>query len=144
MKKQSKSKRNNDSKQSNNKIVFFKTQALIVIINLIVLMLISVIAYCSSINRCWYFYIAISAFSITSFIGGYYSGYKIHENGMVTGLLFCLPLNIIISLISLTVNSFKADITFFISLAILLICSMLGGILSVNTRMKAKKNRKGR
>ena len=85
------------------------------------------------------FYVSILCFAAASFICAYYAGYKIHKNGLTVGLLYSLPANIVIVLLSVAVNKFKIDLTFLISMFILIISSMLGGILSVNTKLKPKR-----
>ncbi|MGN0468591.1 MAG: TIGR04086 family membrane protein [Acutalibacteraceae bacterium] len=140
----SKKSRNQNSSNNIKKTVFFKTLFLQALLSLLVLILVSFITYFSSADRRAYFYIAVLSFALISFICGYYSGYKIHENGLLTGLLYCLPVNIVVVLISLATNRFKADATLIISAFVLIICSMLGGVVSVNTKMKVKNKRKGR
>lgn len=71
-----------------------------------------------------------------------YAGYKIHKNGISVGFLFCLPFNAIVTLASIVANSFKVDLTAVISFFILIVSSMLGGIFSVNIRIKARPKRK--
>ena len=84
---------------------------------------------------------AVFSFSVCSFIGAFYAGRKIHKNGISIGFLFCLPLNTVVILASVAANSFKIDLTALISFIILIISSMLGGIVSVNMRVKVKKGR---
>lgn len=134
----------NDKKLNKSTSVFLKTQILMIITDIIFLLIGSAIVYSSEIKQKMYFYLSIAIFAIVSFIAGYYSGFKIHHNGLITGVIFCLPANILIILISLILNHFKFDFSCGISFIILLVASMLGGILSVNTRKKAKVNRKGR
>jgi len=126
-------------KQLNNKTkIFIRAQILCMIIYSLFFILASVVMFAAGADKAKSFYAAIAAFAVSSFICGYYSGYKIHKNGLYIGLLFCLPANVIVMLVSLITNSFKVDFTAFIAFVILLICSMLGGVLSVNTKLKAK------
>ncbi|MCM1363617.1 MAG: TIGR04086 family membrane protein [Faecalibacterium sp.] len=118
--------------------VFIKTQILALIVYLLFFLIASIILFSTEIDKSKSFYAAISAFAAAAFICGYFSGYKIHKKGLYVGLLFCLPMNVIITMVSLIVNSFKVDLTTTISFVILIVCSMLGGVLSVNTKLKAK------
>lgn len=102
----------------------------------------SVIAYAGSIKQESFFYIVVSLLALSSFAAAYYSGKKVGKNGLVIGLLFCLPLNLAFCLISLVLNSFKADATVAISIFIMVVASMLGGILSVNSAPKKASKRK--
>lgn len=133
-----------EKKLNNSTSVFLKTQILMIILNIIFLLAGSGAVYGSALKQSNYFYVGTALFCVVSFIGGYYCGFKIHRNGLITGLVFCLPSNLLVILVSLISNRFKLDFTCVISLILLLVASMLGGILSVNTRKKAKTNRKGR
>ncbi len=134
-----------DKKMNPTTLLFLKTQVLMLVINAIFALSASFAFYVFQVNQNLYFYFSVIIFGLTSFIGGYYSGYHLHKNGLVIGLIFCLPMNVLLILISFALNHFKFDLTSVISLFLLLIASMLGGVLSVNTRLKAKQNnRKGR
>lgn len=138
-----KTKSKNGKKLNETTRLFIKTQILMALSDLVLLLIGSFIVYSFEPSKKAYFYISIFLFCISAFISGYYCGFKLHKKGLVTGLIFCLPLNLLIVLISLIINKFSFDLTFVITLLLLLISSMLGGILSVNTRMKAKNHRKG-
>lgn len=144
MEKRSGKKGRADKKMNESTVVFLKAQILYIVLSLLLMLLTSMILYSSSIDKKYYFYAAAAVLALTSFLCAYFAGYKIHKNGLVTGLLYSLPCNVIWLLISLIINSFKADATGLIAFAVLVISSMLGGILSVNTKLKAKKIRKGR
>lgn len=138
MAKKNKGKPRSENKTDVKTKIFIKTQIFALIVYLIIFAVTSVAVYSSNIDKSKSFYLSAAAFAVASFICGFYSGYKIHKNGMYVGLLFGLPMNIIIILVSFIVNSFKVDLTALITLVILIICSMLGGVLSVNTKLRAK------
>lgn len=129
---------------SGNAGVFIRAQIIYLILSLAFLLISAFISYSSSLDTKFYFYITVFSIALASFLSSFYSGYKIHKNGLVVGLLFSLPMNIIWLIVSAVINSFKSDATIIISLVVLLIVSMLGGVLAVNTGLKAKKVRKGR
>ncbi|MCM1544740.1 MAG: TIGR04086 family membrane protein [Ruminococcus sp.] len=123
---------------NNRTKIFIKAQILALIVYSAFFIVASVIMYSSDMDKAKGFYAAIAAFAISSFVCGFYSGFKIHKNGLYVGLLFALPANAIVTLISLIINSLNIDFTLAITVAILLISSMLGGVVSVNTKLKAK------
>lgn len=132
-------KKKSEKKLSKNVSVFIKTQILLFILYSAVLFIASLVVYTSTLGSNTYFYITALSLALMSFVGGYYSGYKIHKNGLLISLVYCLPMNVIVLFISSAVNKFKIDLTILISFAILIICSMLGGVLSVNTKIKTKR-----
>ncbi len=138
-----KTKSKNTKKTNETTRLFIKTQILMAIADLVFLLVGSFIVYSFELDKKIYFYISIFLFCLSSFISSYYCGFKLHKKGLVTGLIFCLPLNLAVVLISFLMNKFSYDFTFIITLLLLLISSMLGGILSVNTRLKANNHRKG-
>lgn len=144
MKKRSSKKGRADKKMSESMVVFLKAQLLYIFLSFALLLLTSMIFYSSSADSKFYFYASAASLATASFLCAYYSGYKIHKNGLVTGLLSSLLCNVLWLLASLITNSFKVDATAFIAFLVLIITSMLGGVLSVNTKLKAKKVRKGR
>lgn len=132
-------KRKRENKLSPTLKIFLKTQVVAVIFYCLVFVVSSAVCLSLDLDRKNMFYVSILCFSAASFICAYYAGYKIHKNGLTVGLLYSLPANIMIVLLSVSVNKFKIDLTFLISIFILIISSMLGGILSVNTKLKPKR-----
>ncbi|MGN1444450.1 MAG: TIGR04086 family membrane protein [Acutalibacteraceae bacterium] len=132
-------KRKRDTKRSPSLKIFLKTQAIAALTYSFVFIVSSAVCLSLDFERKNMFYISALCFAAASFICSYYAGYKIHKNGLTVGLLYALPANIIIALLSVSVNRFKIDLTFLISKFILMISSMLGGILSVNTKLKPKR-----
>ncbi len=134
----SKAKTNKKELSTSTK-VFIKTQILFLNLNIIAL-IISVYA-CLQLDlaRNNIFYVCIASLAFGSFFSSFYAGYKIHKNGLMIGLLFCLPINALMIFISMLTNSFEIDLTALIALFILVVVSMLGGIISVNITMKARK-----
>lgn len=117
---------------------FIKTQILAVIIYPGIFMAISIASLSADLPKKYMFYVTVLSFAAGSFICATFAGNKLHKNGMVTGLLFCLPFNTIVILISAIANSFKVDLTAAVAYFILIVSSMLGGIISVNTKTRPK------
>ena len=132
-------KRKKEKKMSPPLKTFLKSQLVAAVCYLTVLIVSSIVCLSLDFKRQNMFYVSILCFAAASFICAYYAGYKIHKNGLTVGLLYSLPANIITVFLSVAVNQFKIDLTVLISLFILLISSMLGGILSVNTKLKPKR-----
>ena len=132
-------KRKKERKMSPPLKTFLKSQLVAAVCYLTVLIVSSIVCLSLDFKRQNMFYVSILCFAAASFICAYYAGYKIHKNGLTVGLLYSLPANIITVFLSVAVNQFKINLTVLISLFILLISSMLGGILSVNTKLKPKR-----
>lgn len=139
MAEKSKTAKNQGRSLNINTRIFLKTQVLSLATYIMLFLLTAVISLKMNLDEKACFYAAIFVFALSSFVSGYFSGYKVRKNGLVTGLVFALPANAAAVFISLACSGFKADFTILITLMILLISSMLGGVLSVNTRLKAKR-----
>lgn len=138
MDKRTPSKRN-EKKLNPTLKVFLKTQMIAAISYLSVFLVSSIVCLSLDLKKNTMFYVSVLSFAAASFLCAYYAGYKIHKNGLVVGLLYALPTNILVIIISVIVNGFKIDLTGIISFFILIISSMLAGVLSVNTKLKSKR-----
>ena len=121
--------------------VFLKTQILSFVLYTSSFLISAALGLSMNVSKGNAFYLAVFFYSVCSFICAYYAVRQIHKNGISVGFLFCLPMNIIIVFASIAANSFRIDLTAVISFIIFAISSMLGGIVSVNTRIKVKKGR---
>lgn len=117
---------------------FIKTQILAAILYFGLFFAVSVAALSADLPECYMFYACVLSFSAGSFVCAFFAAGKLHKNGMVTGLLFCLPFNTLVILMSSIVNSFKIDLTAAVAYFILIVTSMLGGIVAVNRNSKPK------
>lgn len=121
-------------KDTTNKDAFIKS----IIFSLLVYSAVYIIScFCAltfDIRDSYDFYISLLSFAAASFISGFYSGNKLRKNGLVTGLLFTLPVNALIILISVVLTDFKPGITLLITALVLLLSSAAGGIFAVNKR----------
>lgn len=117
---------------------FIKTQIIAAVAYPLLFFAVSVISLSADLPEKYMFYATVLSLAAGSFACAAFAGSKLHKNGMVTGLLFCLPLNTVFMLISVILNSLKIDLTAAVSYFILIVASMLGGIVSVNTKTKPK------
>ena len=128
------------NKKVNNKTnplvnVFIKTQIIFIVVASTLITVLSLVLFSIyDVPSQTYFYIISSIIALSNFISGFYTGFKIRKNGMINAFIFCLPMNILLFLISVVMNMFKPDLTLLFSVIISASASMLGGILSVNTK----------
>lgn len=127
---------------NSNTQIFIKTQILAAVLYGLSFIIASAAGLALNISKSYAFYVCIFAFASSSMICAMFAGYKIHKNGISVGLIYCLPFNIIVTFVSIAANSFKIDLTAAISFFILIVSSMLGGIFSVNIRIKVRPKRK--
>lgn len=80
--------------------------------------------------------VSLAVFSLCSFITALIAGVKIRERGLLVGLIYTLPLNTLVLLLSLFFADFSVDIRFLISAAFLLLSGAAGGIVGVNLRLR--------
>lgn len=83
-----------------------------------------------------YYIFSLAAVSAGSAASGFITARIIKHKGMLNGIIYALPSNIIFTLISAASNSFRVDYNILISFALLVICSAAGGVASVNIRSR--------
>ncbi len=122
---------------SNNKIKdYLKTQIVNSLIYLAVFLFFCVISVGADIKTDHIVYISMCFVSLSSFLVGFISGIKERKNGMYRGIISALPLNLLLIIISLVLTGFKPDICFVFTVVASLLMSAVGGIVSVNIRLK--------
>ena len=131
-----KNRRKNKSSNLNTTYVYLKAQLIFLLMYSAVFVIISLICLTADINKSYDYYISLALFSCSSFIAGYYGGFLQKSKGLFAGILYALPLNIILLLISLIITHLKTDMNIFITAVILVVFSGIGGILSVNKRRR--------
>ena len=94
------------------------------------------IALAADIKSEYICYLSFSFIGLSSFMSGFIAGIRERKNGIVIGIISALPLNVIFMLIGLMLNGFYADINLLICAVIGVVLSAIGGILSVNIRLK--------
>ncbi len=128
---------NRKNTNSNSKIVsYLKLQFLSTIIYIILIILISAICVKADINKESMAYISLAFIGAASLISGFLAGIRERKNGIVCGLLGALPINLFMIAVSLITNKFSADLSILYTALICLISSAVGGIISVNIRVK--------
>lgn len=128
-----KSKRSN-LQISSEKDAFIKTLIFSVICYVLIYLLACICGLMFDINKSYDFYVSLISFAVSSFAAGFFAGCKLRKNGLITGLLYALPANIIVIIITLLSVSFKPDLNLLITAAVLLASSAVGGIAAVNKR----------
>lgn len=122
--------------ESNNTVIstFINIQIFSLISYLIVFLIFSFAALMADLPQKYDFYFSLIIFLICSFVTGFYAGIKIRQNGLLVGVIYSLPMNALVLIISLIFADFKVDFTLFITAAVLLLSSAAGGIVAVNKR----------
>ena len=82
------------------------------------------------------FEIILAFLFLASLVCGFLAAKRKNEHGWLSGLLFCLPMHLILTIVSFCMNGLSADWTLLFSFLILTVGSMLGGIIAVNQRKK--------
>lgn len=100
--------------------------------------ILSLIAYLSDIKASHFYLISIASLSSGSVIAGFIAGKSKQRKGLVYGMLFSLPFNAAVLIISLFLNSFSFDYMAVISLILSVVLSGIGGSVSINLKKKIK------
>ncbi len=134
----SKSGPNLKSRKSENLIIntFVKIQLMGIIIYAVIFLLSSMIAMSADLKQSYDIIISLTTFSMCSFITALFAGLKIRERGLLVGLIYTLPLNSLILLISLCFADFEIDFRIFLTGLMLLIFGAIGGVAGVNLRLR--------
>lgn len=96
----------------------------------------SLIALAADLSGKYDYIFTVIIFSLGSLSVGFFSGMLLRRNGLLSGILNSLPLNIIVILISLFINQFNFSINLLITAIALLLSAGIGGILAVNKRLR--------
>ncbi len=113
---------------------FINVQIFSVICYITVFLIFSFIALIADLPQKYDYYFSLFIFLICSFVTGFYAGNKIRQNGLLTGIIYSLPINTLTLLISLIFADFKVNASILITIALLVISSAAGGVLAVNKR----------
>ena len=135
--KKTKPVRKNKSKIENVAMnTFIKVQIFALISYALIFIIGSFIALAADLPRKYEYIYSLGMFAVSSLSVGFYSGLKLRQNGLVSGVIYSLPLNLIIILISLIINEFTIGMNLIITSAVLLLSAGIGGILAVNKRLR--------
>lgn len=113
---------------------FINVQLCSLITYISVFTIFSFIALAADLSRKYDYLFSVIIFVICSFLTGFYAGNKQRQNGLLTGVVYSLPMNTLTLLISLIFSDFKADSSIIITALLLVVSSAVGGILAVNKR----------
>ena len=115
---------------------FVSVQLFSLVCYIAVFLILSFIALVADVPQGYDYYFSALIFVICSFLTGFYAGIRIRQNGLVAGIIFSLPMNTLVVILSLIFADFKADAHLFITALLLIISSAIGGVIAVNKRHK--------
>lgn len=115
--------------------IFFSTQIFAVICYIAVFFIGVLIALAADLPSKYDYIFSLVLFAACSLISGFFAGMKIREKGLIVGVLYTLPANLIVALISLLLNDFNIGINLLITFTVLILAGGIGGILAVNKRL---------
>lgn len=127
-------KKNNIGNKNNKE--YLKLQLVGFIIYLIFFIIASAVSVMSDIKINYMTYVSMLFIGLSSLFTGFISGIKERKNGIIRGVLGALPINSLIIIISLIFSHFKADLSLLYTAVVCLVMSAVGGIISVNIRLK--------
>ena len=122
--------------KSKNANKFIKLQILTFAIDTVILVAISLLCVSADLRIENALISSLAFIGVCSFISGFIAGIRQRKNGMITGVINALPFNCLIIIISLVLNGFKADLNLLFTLLTGVLLSAIGGIISVNLRLK--------
>lgn len=79
--------------------------------------------------------ITLAVFAVSSALCGFYAGLKTRRKGILTGIIFTLPENLAVLLLSLIFCEFHTGLQLPLSAAVLILSAATGGIFAVNKRL---------
>ena len=115
---------------------FISIQIFGVVCYITVFTIFSLIALLADLPRQYDYYYTLAVFLLGSFLLGGYAGIKLRENGLLNGVIYALPMNVLTVLISLIFADFKADFHTIITVILLILSSAFGGVIAVNKRRR--------
>ena len=122
---------------ANNKTnKYLKQQLINLLIYLAVFMALCCVSLVSDMKKEHMLYMSLGFIGISSFLSGFSAGIKERKNGLLCGVAGSLPLNAFVIILALISNKLSFDINLLFSAATGLALSAIGGIVSVNIRLK--------
>ena len=116
--------------------VFIKVQIFALLMDVLIFALFSYVALISDLPIKYDFLCALVCFAISNFLVGFYTGLKSRQNGLLYGVIYSLPTNVIVILISLILSNFNVSMNIAITALVLPLCAGIGGIVAVNSRLR--------
>ena len=130
------SERKKNNIGNKNSKEYLKLQLVGFIIYLIFFIIASAVSVMADIKIDYMTYISMLFIGLSSLFTGFISGIKERKNGIIRGVLGALPINSSVIIISLIFSHFKADLSLLYTAVVCLVMSAVGGIISVNIRLK--------
>ena len=125
------------NKSENSQLkVFLQLQLFAIVIYVLFFIAGSLISLTADISLKYDYIVTLVLFSASSFLVGFFTGVKLRQNGLIMGIIYSLPLNVILIVISLILNDFALSFNMLISLLVLTTFSGIGGVLAVNKRLR--------
>lgn len=125
------------NKSENSQLkVFLQIQLFAIVIYVLFFIAGSLISLTADISLKYDYIVTLVLFSASSFLVGFFTGVKLRQNGLIMGIIYSLPLNVIFIVISLILNDFALSFNMLISLLVLTTFSGIGGVLAVNKRLR--------
>ena len=133
----SKPNRNIRSKTDNRQTrTFLQVQLFSATVYISLFLIGSVVALNADLPKKYDYIISIIIFAVASFLTGFFSGIKLRQNGLLSGIIYSLPMNFAVILTSLIMSKFSVGINIAITAVVLIISAGIGGILAVNKRLR--------
>ncbi len=130
------SQRKNSNKKNDSLKKYIKYQLIILLFYFVLFLIFCSVSVVADVNKDILPYISVFFICVGSLAAGFFAGIKERKNGILSGLSYALPSDIIWITVSLILNGFKADIILPITVFASIILSALGGIISVNIKLK--------
>ena len=133
-----KTKTNIKNKKAENAVIntFIRIEIIGLLIYVVVFLLSALIAMSVGLKSNYYMIISLLMFSVCSFVTALTAGTKIRERGLLVGVIYTLPLNTLVLLLSLFFADFSLDYHFVVSAISLLLSGAVGGVVGVNLRFR--------
>ena len=133
-----KAKVNVNGRKSENAVIntFLKIEIIGAVIYFIMFIMSAFIAMSADFKSGSDMIVSLAVFSLCSFLTALIAGVKIRERGLLVGLIYTLPLNTLVLLLSLLFADFSVDYHFVVSAISLLFSGSIGGIVGVNLRFR--------
>ena len=108
------------------------------LIHFLIFILITIISFLSALKFDLLYFGSLICIAISNFLSGMLSGHAKRQKGLINGILFSVPSNIVFIILSLITNKFHFDYMIIVSITVAVFFSEIGGIIAVNFKRKIK------
>ena len=136
MKKKTK-KRSQNTNSANKKFApkqFLISSIKSIIVYVLLLLITAFLCYKINISADKYFYIVLAISILSSLVSGFSYVSKVHEKGILNGILAGIPCTVLMLILVLLYNNASLTFTTAIAALVMVLSSGVGGTLSVNIR----------